>query len=581
MLNIIGLNINHADSAACIIKNNSLLYAIEEERINRQKHWAGFPKQSIISCLKNADIEAKDIDVVSLNTNPMSNIQNKTIFFLKNYLIGKKKWEIFSRLNKKIRLKDTLVCDLGFKKNVKIEYVDHHISHIASGFYASGFNKSLAISIDGFGDFSSLVVAEIEINKPIKVLEKVYFPDSLGVFYEAMTQFAGFETYGEEYKFMALACLGNPIYFESILNNVFEKNNQIKLNKEYFSHHKKDFVFKFNGIPNQNRLYSEKMYSLFNVNEKLSKNNLSQKVMDIAASSQKVFEYHLFNLINKHLDRKFSNNLILSGGCALNSLSNGKILKKFNDLNLFVPFSPGDSGGALGSAIITNININKEIPKNLKTPYLGNSYDDDEIKKKINECKLKGNFSYNYYKNFENLLSDTSNLLLKNKVGGWFQDKMEFGPRALGNRSIIASPISINMKKIINTKIKKRENFRPFAPSILIEKKKEWFETSKLNLYMSAVEYIKKDKRKYIPAVTHFDGTGRVQDVDKNLNEKFYSLIDNFYKKSNVPILLNTSFNENEPIVNKPDEAIDCFIRTDIDFLVLGNFILNKNQKTN
>lgn len=577
MLNILGLNINHADSSACIIKNNSLIYAIEEERINRQKHWAGFPNQSIVACLENAKLRAKDIDIVTLNTNPLSNIKNKTLFFLKNYLTGNKKKEIFLRLSKKFGIKKKLIEELDFKKNIKIKYVDHHVSHIASGFYASGYNKALAISIDGFGDFSSIVISEVEINKPIKILKKIFFPDSLGVFYESMTQLVGFKTYGEEYKFMALASMGKPIYFEKILNNVFQKeDNEIKLNKKYFLHHKKNFAFNFKGIPNQNKLFSEQMYSLFNLNEQLSKNNITQITMDIAASSQKVFEYFVFNLVNKYLNKKFSNNLILSGGCALNSLCNGKILKKFNDLNLFVPFSPGDSGGAIGSAIMTNIQMNNEIPKNLKTPYLGNSFEDGQIEKQIKKYINDENFTFNYHNNFKTLLTDTSDLLLSNKVGGWFQDKMEFGPRALGNRSIIASPISQDMKNIINSKIKKRENFRPFAPSILLEKKKDWFETSKLNLYMSAVEYIKEDKRKYIPAVTHFDGTGRVQDVDKNLNPKFYSLIENFYEKSKVPLLLNTSFNENEPIVNKPEEAIECFLRTDIDFLVLGNFLLKK-----
>ncbi len=576
MHNIIGLNVNHADSAACIIKNNSLEFAIEEERINRQKHWAGFPIQSIKSCLENTNLDAKDVDIISLNTNPLSNIRNKFFFFLRNYLSGSKKNEIFNRLIKKINIKNELINKLGFKKNIKIKYIDHHISHIASGFYASNFDNALGISIDGFGDFCSLIICELEKEKPIKIKKKISFPHSLGVFYEAMTQFSGFKNYGEEYKFMALACMGKPIYFNNIIDNLFIDRNEIKLNKKFFLHHEKNFSYKFEGIPNQNKLFSEKMYSIFDVDEKFSNENITKKQLDIAASSQKVFEHYIFNILKKNLNKKFSNNLILAGGCALNSLANGKILNQFNDLNLYIPYSPGDSGGAIGSAIMANLYYNKLIPKNLISPYLGNSYDNEYIKKCIKKFLLKKNFEVIFFDQFDKLLSFTTEMLLMDNVGGWFQGKMEFGPRSLGNRSIIASPINPEMKNIINKKIKKRENFRPFAPSILIEKKKDWFETYKPNLYMSAVEYIIKEKRKFVPAVTHFDGTGRVQDVKKNINPKFYDLINEFYKKTNIPILLNTSFNENEPIVNKPEEAIDCFLRTEIDFLVLENFVLKK-----
>lgn len=576
MYNIIGLNINHADSAACVIKNNNLDFAIEEERINRKKHWAGLPMESISSCLKNSNLRAEDIDIVSLNTNPSSNIINKIPYFIKNYLTGNKKNEIFKRLKTKINIKNELINKLGFRKTIKVKYIDHHLAHIASGFYSSNFDKALGISIDGFGDFCSLVIFELNKNNSIKFKKKIYFPHSLGVFYEAMTQLCGFKKYGEEYKFMALACMGKPIYYEKILDNVFLDKNKLKLNNEYFLHHHKNFVYNFNGIPNQNQLYSDKLLSIFGGNENFTSENITQKQLNIAASTQKVFEYFVFDLIEKNMNKKYSNNLVLSGGCALNSLANGKIIKKFNGINLHVPFSPGDSGGAIGSAILTNIYYNKEIPKNLVSPYLGSSYDSTYIKKTIESLNLDKNIEIIYFNDFEKILSITTEMLQLDKVGGWFQGKMEFGPRALGNRSIIASPINPNMKKIINKKIKKREDFRPFAPSIMIDKKKEWFETSKLNLYMSAVEFIIKDKRQYVPAITHFDGTGRVQDVDQLLNTKFYNLINSFYKKTGIPILLNTSFNENEPIVNKPEEAISCFLRTDMDFLVLENFILKK-----
>ncbi len=574
--NILGLNLNHADSAACIIKNNSLNFAIEEERLNRKKHWAGVPEQSIYSCLKFSNLNPKEIDVITLNTNPKSNLIKKSLYFIKNYLSGTKKKEIFDRLQKKIKIKKYLIDKFGFKRDIKIDYVDHHLSHIASGFFASDFDKASGISIDGFGDFCSVVISELDRNKSIKIKKKIYFPHSLGVFYEAMTQFAGFKNYGEEYKFMALACMGEPVYFDKILNNLFLSKDEIKLNVNFFLHHDKNYSYKFEGIPNQNQLFSEKMFRLFGTTENFKTDNIEKKQLDIAASVQKVFEHFVFKLINKHIDKNYSKNLILAGGCALNSLSNGKILKEYRDLNLFIPFSPGDSGGAIGSAIISNIKLNKLIPKNLKTPYLGISYDNNYIKGSIDSLDLSKNFRSSYYENIDDLIRVTTDMLLADKVGGWFQGRMEFGPRALGNRSIIASPINPKMKDIINKKIKKRENFRPFAPSILIDKKKDWFETSKSNLYMSAVEYIIKDKRKKVPAITHFDGTGRVQDVDKTLNPRFYKLIQSFYNRTNIPILLNTSFNENEPIVNSPEEAINCFARTDIDFLILENYVLEK-----
>lgn len=474
-----------------------------------------------------------------------------------------------------------LVNKLGFRNNIKIEYIDHHICHIASGFYASGFEKSFVISIDGFGDFCSLVVAKIETNRKLKILHKIYFPDSLGVFYEAMTQFSGFKNYGEEYKFMALACMGSPIYYEKLINNLFKDKNKIELNKKFFLHHDKNFLYNFEGIPNQNQIYSNELPLLFNNEKIISKDKVFQIRNDIAASVQKIFEHHLFNLINKYVDKKYSKNLVLTGGCALNSLANGKIIKKFDDLNLFVPYSPGDSGGSIGSAIISNIKYNKTIPTNLKTPYMGNSFTNDEINKIINKINIKDKCYIKYHNDFNTLSKKIVELLIKDNVGGFFQGRMEFGPRALGNRSIIASPINPKMKDIINKKIKKRENFRPFAPSILVEEKSKWFETVNSNLYMSAVEFIRENKRKFVPAITHFDGTGRVQDVEKHLNNRFYLLISTFYEKTGVPIILNTSFNENEPIVNRPEEAINCFIRTDIDFLVLENFLIEKKINNN
>lgn len=572
---ILGINFNHADSAAVIIKNNKLCFGVEEEKLNRIKHWAGIPFMAIEECLNKTNTNSSEITDISINTNPISNINHKTFYFFKNYLFGKKKIEFLNRLKKKFNLKKILINKFNFSNNINFHYVDHHLSHIYSGFIPSNFKKALVVSVDGFGDFASVVISECEKRNKIKVLKKILFPSSLGVFYESFTQFLGFKYYGEEYKVMALACFGKPIYFETIIKNIFI-NGECELNLKFFNHHKSNYSYQFQGTPVQSPLYDEKKFeNLFGSNKDFDKSNPTQKQFDIASSAQKVFEYFLTNLIKQNLKINFSNNIVLTGGCALNSLANGKLLEKEN-FNIFIPYSPGDAGGAIGSAIYTSINKYNSIPENLISPYLGPRYSIQSIEKSINIRKEK-NFTKNLINEENNLNNKISDLLINNKVGGIFFGSLEYGARALGNRSIIANPTHLKMKEIINLKIKKRENFRPFAPSILAEHKSSWFEKNNLNMYMSMVETIKLEKRKLIPAVTHIDGTGRVQTVSKNLNSKFYNLIFNFYQKTNVPILLNTSFNENEPIVNTPEQALDCFFRTDIDFLVLENYLIIKN----
>ena len=573
---ILGLNCNHADSSACLIKNGELLIAIEEERINRVKHWAGLPIKSIEECLKYKNIKIEEITDISINTNPLSNIKEKITYFLKNYLLGKKKYEIVKRVKKKLDLKKDInnyFRPSHLNKNIKIHYVDHHLSHIASAYYPSNFDDAVGLSIDGFGDFASVCIAKCDKDK-IKIIKKYLFPHSLGVFYESFTQLIGFKNYGDEYKMMGLSSLGEPIFYDKILKNVFFDNDQIKLNLDYFKHTDKNFRYNFQGKPNQNNLYSEKLEKLLNV-KNLNTDYIDDIHKNIASSVQKIFEVKLLEICYDIRKLNLSKNLVYAGGCALNSLANKRLYENNLFDKIYIPYSPGDGGGCIGAALFTQnkIDVNKDL-KNLYSPYVGISYNDTSIENTIKKEKKLDSFKIEYFKKKEDLNNILAKHIYENKIVGYFNGKMEFGSRALGNRSIIANPCNPNIKNILNDKIKRRENFRPFAPSIIFEKKNEWFETSKENPYMSAVENIKIEKRKIVPAVTHVDGTGRVQTVTKSLNSDFYDLINKFDEISNVPILLNTSFNENEPIVMSPKNAIDCFLRTKMDILVLNNFLI-------
>jgi carbamoyltransferase len=576
---ILGINANHADSAACILKNGKLLFAIEEERINRIKHWSGIPIKSIEKCLDFAGINSIEVTDISINTNPFSNFGNKITFFLKNFVFGKKKYEIMERIKKKLSIKSLINeknNNLNFNSNVKVHYIDHHTSHIASAFYPSGFKNAIGLSIDGFGDFCSLTIAKCN-EEGIKVVKRIYFPHSLGIFYEATTQLLGFRNYGDEYKVMGLSSYGEPEFFELIIKEIFKENNFYCLNTSYFNHANNNFEYKFLSQVQKNTIFNEKIFKIFKREELHYNQEFNKYKANIASSAQKVFEYFLKKICEEIKKINFSKNLVYAGGCALNSLANNQILINNYFEKIFIPYAPGDAGGCIGSALYTFRKKNKNKTfENLISPFVGSSYNNNDIKKIINsEVRLK-KYKIKFFEKRKKLNTFIARKIFSNHIIGFFNSKMEFGARALGNRSILANPCSPNIKEILNSKIKRRESFRPFAPSILEDKKKEWFINERANPYMSIVEYIKEEKRKKIPAVTHVDGTGRVQTVSKDLNENFYNLIYEFYKISGVPILLNTSFNENEPIVQNPEEAINCFLRTKMDLLVLEDWIIER-----
>ena len=573
---ILGLNFLHSDTSACIFKNGKLIAAAEEERFTRLKHTSNFPINAINFCLNEAEIKFSDIDTVTINSNPFTSFQKKILFTLKNFKRYKLAFKSISNIKKKVSLKKLISQNFDSENSFKgkIRYVDHHISHILSSSSYSGFEKSVNLSIDGFGDFASAAWGTSEQNK-ISIDSKVFFPHSMGIFYQSITQFLGFKKYGDEYKVMGLSSYGNPTYQKQLSKLLYNTDEGYKLNLKYFIHQDQN-IFKNNktGQIEYFDLYSQELKNLIGDERKFD-DEINQRHMDIAKSAQVVYENTLFTLLTSLYQKYKIKNLTLSGGCAMNSVANGKILKKTPFEKVYISPNPGDAGGSIGSALFFLLEKGQKIENNINYAYLGSNYSDEDIEQVISQKDLKKNFFVKKYSD-EDLYNFISDQLCLSKIIGWFQGKMEWGARALGNRSILADARNPKIKDIINKKIKKRESFRPFAPAILKEFTSQWFEIDKDVPYMSEVYKILKNKVNDLPGITHVDGTGRLQTVTKSNNNKFYCLIKNFYNKTNIPIVLNTSFNENEPIVESPEQAIDCFLRTNMDILVLGSWVISR-----
>ncbi len=572
---ILGLNAYHGDSAACIFKNGVLIAAIEEERLRRVKHWAGFPSEAIKFCLDECCIDIKEINHVTISRDPSANIYNKITHSLKNFVSFK---TLKDRLinTKKVRsirqeLADIFCIDMDEIK-AEFHHIEHHRSHMASAFFASPFEESAILSIDGFGDFTSTMIG-LGKGKNIEILDNVIYPHSAGVFYTAFTQYLGFDHYGDEYKVMGLSPYGKPTFFDKVKDVlVFKNNGLFEINKKYFKHPKEGVSMSWeNGAPFVENIYSDYMVEVFGP-ARLKSEEITQFHKDLASSVQKVTEELIFHILN-HLQKITGlKNICIAGGVAQNSVANGKIIDNTFFENMYIPPAGHDAGTAIGSALwlYNHIQGNNRI-ESMQHSYFGSQFSDDKIK----EYLESENIEYKSY-NDKELNDKVSDCLIDAGVVGWFQGRAEFGPRALGHRSIIADPTRDDAKEILNLKIKRREAFRPFAPSILKEYVEEYFEKVDEVPFMEKVFQIKKSKRGVLSAVTHVDGSGRLQTVDKNIEPKYYGLIDAFYKKSGVPILLNTSFNENEPIVNTPAEAYACFARTKMDMIVMGNIVVER-----
>lgn len=571
---ILGINAYHGDSSAAIFKNGELIAATEEERFRRIKHWAGFPTLAINFCLKEAGITIEHLDHIAVSRDPKANIFKKAMFTLRNRVNIAAVLSRLKNSQKVAVIKEVLAKELNVEMSLikaKLHNVEHHRSHLASAFFASSFNESAILSIDGFGDFTSTMTAIGRGNK-IEVLDTVIYPHSIGVFYTAFTQYLGFPHYGDEYKVMGLAPYGEPKYIDKLKDIIrILPNGLFELNTDYFIHHKKGVNMTWDGgSPSIEAVYSQKMEEVFGPSRKKDE-ELTQYHRDIAASVQRITEEVIFHLLNSLQKKTGLSTICIAGGVAQNSVANGKILKNTNFKNIYIPSAGHDAGTAAGAALyVYNHILNQPRIKEIKHAYTGSKFSSHEIE----EYLKKENIPYKKYDNDEELFDVVTNCLINNGVVGWFQGRAEFGPRALGHRSIIADPRRNDAKDLLNAKIKRRESFRPFAPSILIDYKDEFFEGADEVPFMEKVYPIKRDKQILIPAVTHVDGTGRLQTVYKG--DRYYSLIDTFRKKTGIPILLNTSFNENEPIVNSPKEALDCYLRTKMDMLVLENIIVSR-----
>lgn len=577
-MTIIGINAYHADSSAAIFVNGELLAAIEEERFRRVKHWAGFPQMAIEFCIKEAGISFEEVDYFAIGRDPKAKFFKKLLYLarnpsgsfsaIKNRLHNSRK---VSSLEKELATTSGLPLHL-FKS--KIKQVEHHRSHIASAFFASPFEEAACLSIDGSGDFTTTMTAVGKGNE-ITVLDSVDFPHSIGIFYTAFTQLLGFPHYGDEYKVMGMAPYGEAKYVDKLKEVIHLTDNGLfQLNLKYFRKGTEGVIsYGDDHIPVVQPMYSEEMVKQFGEPRK-KEEPLNQYHKDLAASVQKITELTIFHIM-EHLQKKTGlKNLCLAGGVAQNSVANGKIKKHTSFRNIYIPSAGHDAGISIGAALFVQHQLLKEkrMPA-IFSAYTGSRFNNKDIK----ECLLAQNVLFTEYEN-EVLFDKITDCLIGGGVVGWFSGRSEFGPRALGARSILADPRRTDAKDILNAKIKRRESFRPFAPSILKEYVGDYFEVTDEVPFMEKVFSIKENKRKEIPAVTHVDGSGRLQTVDKNTSPRFYQLIEAFRKKTGVPVLLNTSFNENEPIVNSPAQALDCYIRTDMDMLVMENILIHRKD---
>ncbi len=570
-MTILGLNAFHGDSSAALLVGGELAVAIEEERLSRIKHWAGFPTLAAQSCLEGTD--PGKLKHVAISRNPRAHFWRKVA----RVATHPRAWsEVASRAANNVRVarcaRDLGSTGLGLGDGqVRVHHVEHHRAHLASAFFCSPFEEAAVVSVDGFGDFSSVKWGCGRGNK-IDILGAVHFPHSLGVYYTAFTQFLGFPKYGDEYKMMGLAAYGEPESLPQVRKIVHTDGDQIRLDLDYFLHHSTGVDMSWEDCePVLGTIYSRKMQRTFGA-PRQPHAELEQRHAALAASVQAVLEENYFALLN-HIQRKTGlTKLCLAGGVALNCAANGKIFEKTDFREVWIQPAANDAGTSIGAAFhVWHEVLGKPRSFVMKHSYWGREYSDSEIRRVLEDTGAS------YHRLEETALIDrTACEIADGKIVGWFQGRMEFGPRALGNRSILTDPRRKDMKDTLNRRIKYREPFRPFCPSILAEKTGEYFEIDYPSPSMVMAYRIRPGMRDRIPAVTHADGTGRLQTVERDANPLYWKLIKRFEKITGVPVLLNTSFNENEPIVNTPQEALDCFLRTQLDTLVMGPYLLHK-----
>lgn len=581
---ILGLNAFHGDSSACLVVDGKLIAAAEEERFRRIKHWAGLPTEAIRYCLDAGGIAITEVDRIAINRNPGANAMRKALFaFARKPSLA----AVTDRLRnaaKVHKVRDDIASSLGVLPNTihaPIDNIEHHLAHLASAFFVSPFSEAAVVSVDGFGDFASVMWGTGRNNR-IETADRTYFPHSLGLFYLAVTQYLGFPNYGDEYKVMGLAPYGQPTEIEKMRRIVrLLPEGRFELDLAYFLHHSEGVSMVWeNGEPTIGKVFSPALEELFGP-ARSRQQQLEALHWNIAASAQAMYEEAFFHILN-HVQRKTGlPALALAGGCAMNSVANGKILQATGFRDIYVQSAAGDAGGAIGAAFaLWHQELDQPRSFEMEHAYWGPEFSSEEISallKKRSEDLERQSCTVSHVPDVSKLCSHTASAIAEGKVIGWFQGRMEWGPRALGNRSILGDPRRADMKDILNLKIKRRESFRPFAPSILREHVKDWFETDYDVPFMLQVFQILEARRSEIPAVTHVNGSGRLQTVTEAQNARYYRLIKTFGEMTGVPILLNTSFNENEPVVCRPEEALDCFLRTKMDVLVLGDFLVERH----
>ena len=602
-MNILGLNSYHGDASACIVRDGRVIAAAEEERFRRIKHWAGFPSQAIAYCLDEAQISLSDVDIVAVNSDPKAHLAKKALFAVRNVAAYQLVLNRLRNQAKRHSIQDELAKAFpGSKFNGRVERVEHHLAHISSAFLVSPFSEASVASIDGFGDFASAAWG-VGQGVDIDIQDRVHFPHSLGIFYQALTQYLGFPHYGDEYKIMGLAPYGKPTQLAEMRQIVkLKEDGRFEIDVQYFRHHREKIDYAWDGgPPHVGTLFTPELESLLGPARKPG-DPLEQRHRDLARSTQAMYEEAFFHLVDHLYETSGSENLALAGGCAMNSVANGKVLRQSGFRRLYVQSAAGDAGGAIGAAMyalhkysstsqgnsedrsFSNTVLEGDVATGrwiMDHAYLGPSADNDDVKALLedrsNEIK-GGGCVVTYIADEAELCRITAQAIADGAVVGWFQGRMEWGPRALGNRSILCDPRRADMKDILNLKIKRRESFRPFAPSILKEYVRDWFEEDGDVPFMMQVFQVTSSKRHLIPTVTHVDGSGRLQTVYRQTNPRYWNLINAFRSLTGVPILLNTSFNENEPVVCLPNEALDCFLRTKMDMLVLGNWIVQRSS---
>ena len=580
---IIGINAYHGDASACIVVDGKLIAAVEEERFNRIKHWAGFPAESIRYCMEEVGVSLSQVDHIAINTDPKVNFLKKVGFALKNRPSFGMVLDKIKTKKQRAGVEDELLSVFENDPfNGKVHHIEHHLSHLASAHLVSPFENSVAISVDGFGDFSSAAWG-VCYGQTMSVDKRVFFPHSLGIFYQALTQFIGFPHYGDEYKVMGLAPYGKPTYLKQ-LREILHTNSDgsFELNLNFFRHHNEKIEHEWSGgSPEIGSLFNEntlKELLGFAVREK--DELLTERHYDLAHSIQAMYEEAFFNILDVVHAKYDVDQLTLAGGCAMNSVANGKVYRRSSFKQVYVQSAAGDAGGAIGAAFVVANKLGDTKDRFcMDHSYWGPSFDNDYHERLLNEKKKEiknEGCLIELVEDEDDVCKVTAQAISDGLIIGWFQGRMEWGPRALGSRSILGDPRRADMKDILNLKIKRRESFRPFAPSILRERVSDWFEEDDDVPFMMQVFQIREEKRRDIPAVTHVDGSGRLQTVSSSTNARYYKLISAFEKITGVPIVLNTSFNENEPVVCRPEEALSTFLRTKMDVLVLGNWIIRR-----